>query len=293
MAGAPPPGGGGREVSAEGYLLYSSQVLASLDRPDPAPPAFADGTSSSIVQRANADVLARTREHFSGAALPPPPSRAPAPPALGGQTLDRSAQQAYTDALARVREQFSGAAMLPPPSAALSPPPPPSAAPQSQERIHGSDLMNMSIGNISIQQLLEARGGDLNRAQNDLVRLSTLRLQWEQAETEAHVDREVSVQSVAFNDGHTSPHDRVSELRYTDMSMNSSDHRSIAPTDFTEARNSLMEASIMSFGTEDMSFRGTLEENQRQSISTEGSNERETANLLMRLSTDSKHRNSE
>ena len=315
MAGSSLPNSGGREVSAEGYLMYSCQVLESLYRADPSLPVFdkgavnnssaqrvradtlaqareqvvscAPGELPAPARRANTDAYARVREQFSGAKMLHPPPHASGMPetfTLGGRALERSVQQANADALARAREQFSsGTAMLPPvPSSSVGapaqPPQPISKHPLELNRV--SDLMNMSIGSVSLSQLFEARGSYLER-------LSTL--QREETEADMHVDREVSV---AFDDGRTPPYDRVSELRSTEMSMNPGRYRPLAPTDFQDARNSLMDASIMSFGTEDMSIRPCQGENQRLSTSTGESNERETAEQLMRLSTDVKHENS-
>merc|ERR1740121_169623 len=109
---------------------------------------------------------------------------------------------------------------------------------RSTELTRMSELMSMSIGSMSLAQLLEARDGDWDRAMRDVVRLSALH--WE---AEANMDR-------------------VSELRGTNASMNPGGYPPAAPA-FQDPRNSFMDDSVMSFGTEDMSPRSALDDNRR------------------------------
>lgn len=181
-------------------------------------------------------------------------------------------------------------------------------------------LTNVSMASIfSLTQLLESARDRTSRSSagaasaddhgsvrsalsdeiRDLIRLSETQLVQVEGlrndeDVTSHVDREVNL---LFDE--EAMKDRVSELRFTDVGRDvgggaggdyDCDRReepNPRMTDSTESTNysrtSLMDASMMTIGTEDMSLHSGLEKRKRQS---NGKNEahRETADLLLRLS---------
>ena len=347
-----PPGG--REVSAEGYFMYSSHVLASLYRaegrrePPQKPAAYSLELLESLrrpagapapaavggAQRACADAMAQAREQCArqrglGGTLAdpcstdapsfPPPSRAasapfrepeelapnsPSPYVRGdgihghgarqsdcdvpAPTREQSARaellrRANSDVLARAREQFAGVATSSSSPAASPPPSPRPASPTPPKRATElSYLMRMSIGTLSQGQWLEEGDGDAERASVhdqlcDLVRRA-------QADIDVHGEL-----SVAF-DGDAAPRrDRVSDLTELQDSKGSAmEFNDSKSSTLNDSKGSMMDASIMSFGTEDMSCRPSMGRMSMGrmtwgSAAPAGSNNGEVADLLKKL----------
>jgi len=299
--------GGSREISGEGYFGYSVQVLESLYRedenalhgpeptsvqPQPAKPKAAPSPVQS--GDANAAAIARALEQFpvmamSMPSLPPPKAQAtktmqqPLVPQLPQSIPMEHNNQDRESELRPSMGRFTNELVRP---------------------SHGR-LTNMSMASIlSLTQLLEkahkepnlqAQGrGSVHSELSDeiltLFRQSGPQLvQVESMNNDnqiTHVDKEVNV---LFGED-TMNDDRVSALRFTDVGIDAgidagaegidggidagggSQHPRL--TDYSGI--SLMDASMMTIGTEDMSV---------QLQSSKGkSDDRETADLLLRLS---------
>lgn len=302
LASPAAPTNNGREISAEGYFGYSVQVLESLyvedestlhvPQPQPIQPqpvasavpssggAFGGPTADNV----QAAAIARAMEQFPGS-MPPPLPQQPTAASLANNDQTRASE--LRPSLGRFTNEMG--------------------------RPSVGRLTNMSMLSVfSLTQLLEtARAGSqrsmsggcrgsiesvLSDEIRDLIRLSEPQLmQVDQMniddEIPTHEDKEVSL---VFDED--TMKDRVSELRFTDVDF-AVEHRfgggpepNPRLTDSTHSTNysgtSLMDASMMTIPTDDMSVHPNSDKRKRRSTAAGGNADRETADLLLRLSTD-------
>jgi len=309
LASPAAPTNNGREISAEGYFGYSVQVLESLYVEDestlhvphptgvqpqpiqPQPvPSSGGAFGGSTADNAQAAAIARAMEQFPGS-MPPPLPQQPTAASLANNDQTRASE--LRPSLGRFTNEMG--------------------------RPSVGRLTNMSMLSVfSLTQLLEtARAGSqrsmsgggrgsiesvLSDEIRDLIRLSEPQLmQVDQMniddEIPTHEDKEVSLM---FDED--TMKDRVSDLRFTDLSRDLAvDHRfgggepNPRLTDSTHSTNysgtSLMDASMMTIPTDDMSVHPSSDKRKRRSTAAGGNADRETADLLLRLSTDNHGKN--
>lgn len=270
--------GNGREISAEGYLGYSAQVLESLYKEEE------EGA-------APAKTKAQAKKPDPPAARQP----VPAQPSPVMSHIDAQRRASLEMAMA----QFPGAITSMP------------SLPQVQQMDHsrpslGRFTNDMSVGRLtdfsissvfSLTQLLEsARDQEIL----DLIRSSAMELQQVEHSVRTGLSVDEAAAAMMRKAGTSADRaamditvkdddmkeDRVSELRMTDVSeCGGKGGYDVNPrhTDTTEStRNSLMDASIMSIGTADMSM---ISSKERSTMSNNDDNkDRETADLLLGFS---------
>lgn len=307
-----------REISAEGYFGYSVQVLESLYAQDEtasnggvppgvsgqAPP-LPQQTIASVMPSAspaafasasvNSAAIAMALDEFPGAVPHPAPQHAamqhmPPPPALNqpqAPDLARASIGRFTNSSIGITES---------------------------DRPSNFRLTNMSMASMfslsSVRQLLESAraenipqpaGRDRGSIQSilsseirDLIRMSEPQLVAVENMTmddgmAAHEDKEL----VLFDED--TMKDRVSELRFTDLSRDCPrqfGEPNPRLTDSSESTNysktSLMDASMMTIPTDEMSILGDHKASPRKSAAASGNDDGDlaSAELLLRLSTD-------
>lgn len=296
--------GGSREISGEGYFGYSVQVLESLFReddnalhgpdptsvqPQPAKPqaqivAPSPAAPTSVQSGdANAAAIARALEQFPGMAMSIP--ALPPPKAQTTNTMQQPLVPQLPQSMPMEHNNQDRESDLRPSMGRFT---------NELGRPSHGRLTNMSMASIlSLTQLLEkahkepnlqaeGRGSVHSELSDEILTLfrqsGPQLVQVESMNNDnqmTHVDKEVNV----LFDEDTMNDDRISALRFTDGGIDGglgagggSQHPRL--TDFSGI--SLMDASMMTIGTEDMSV-------QRRSANGK-SDDRETADLLLRLS---------
>lgn len=264
-----------REISAEGYFGYSAQVLESLYNADES--ALTDVPSAAA----------------AAAGVQPPNAAAPAMPLL---QPPRGVPSASSDAMAMAMDQFPGAVqpMDTQPTASIGR----FTNELGRPSLRLTNMSNFSL--FSIRQLLDdANKTDRNTIESnlaaeihDLIRLSSAQLM--QVDRMTVDDKTNGNIPASFDTQDMMQEDRVSDLRFTDLSRDLSKDSAVAKVGGGEPRltgssqssdASLMDASMMTIPVEDMSVRETAARESGMKSSGGTSN---AAEALLRLSTPKK-----
>mmetsp|Transcript_20487 Transcript_20487/g.44466 ORF Transcript_20487/g.44466 Transcript_20487/m.44466 type:complete len:458 (-) Transcript_20487:200-1573(-) len=294
LLGSAAKGPGQREISAQGYFGYSVQVLESLynaeeNDPDAIPPTavvqpaapqltIANSVPSSSAARISPAAMAMVLDQFPGAVsapaasqmqmLPPPPL----PPVNHAQDADIRLTNPSMRFTETGRPSLSGR--------------------HSLSRLTNRSLMSMfSINSNSLRQLVDWAGSESNWPVGDESNqlsaeirscITESKTQLWQAENNTMDDTDTHENEEVVTYDENTMKDRVSELRFTDVGSDGIKYEGDPNQRFTEStrdtNSSLMDASMMTIPTDDMSIISTDRKYKAGDFAS--------AELLLRLSGD-------